>query len=272
VVFVPIGRSLLANLCSYDPVGGAVPTSVLLAVLTAAGLLALAPALTRRSDPPVPAVSTSTARVLSRRRRRRTVPGARPVRPPRVRHTTRAEPTRTSRTAARTDPAQAGRATGRTGTDAPRAQPRRKLRRRVLAPAARRVPAKATHPVRRRRPAPTALHRRRRVFVALILLNLVELAGVLLVGPGFWIGFSVAFVVLLADIVYLRRRAVVVARRRRAMRRRQAWIAAQQAAIRREHERRAAQRAAAARRVAQARQDARRLAIPRTEHYPRRAQ
>jgi hypothetical protein len=126
--------------------------------------------------------------------------------------------------------------------------------------------------VRRRRPAPTALHRRRRVFVALILLNLVELAGVLLVGPGFWIGFSVAFVVLLADVVYLRRRAVAVARRRRALRRQQAWITAQQAAIRREHERRAAQRAASARQVADARRDARRLAIPRTERYPRRAQ
>ena len=31
------------------------------------------------------------------------------------------------------------------------------------------------------------MHRRRRVFVALVVLNLVELAGVFLVGPGFWI-------------------------------------------------------------------------------------
>jgi hypothetical protein len=89
---------------------------------------------------------------------------------------------------------------------------------------------------------PSTLHRRRRVFVALILLNVIELAGVVLVGPGFWIGFSVSFTVLLADLVYLRRQAVVTARRRRAVRRRQAWIAAEQAAVRREHERRAAQR------------------------------
>ena len=56
------------------------------------------------------------------------------------------------------------------------------------------------------RPSPTATActAARRVFLALILLNLVELAGVLLVGPGFWIGFSVTFTVLLADLVYLR--------------------------------------------------------------------
>jgi hypothetical protein len=89
------------------------------------------------------------------------------------------------------------------------------------------------------------MHRRRRVLVALVVLNLVELAGVVLVGPGFWIGFSVSFTVLVADLVYLRRRAVVAARRRRALRRRQAWIAAEQAAVRREHDRRAAERATA---------------------------
>jgi hypothetical protein len=117
---------------------------------------------------------------------------------------------------------------------------------------------------------PSALHRRRRVLVALVLLNLVELAGVVLVGPGFWIGFSVSFVVLLADLVYLRRRAVAMARRRRVLHRRAAWVAAQQAAIRQEHQRRAAQKEAASRRVAASRLDARRLAVPRTERYPRR--
>jgi hypothetical protein len=106
--------------------------------------------------------------------------------------------------------------------------------------------------------------------VALVALNLVELGGVVLLGPGFWIGFSVAFVVLLADLGYLRHSAVVAARRRRAQHRRQAWIEAQQAAIRREHERRAAEREALARRIGASRLDARRLAIPRTERYPRR--
>src|SRR5688572_24779904 len=67
--------------------GVRVPTSVLLAVLAAAGLLALAPALVRRYDATERLVAEraiSTARVLSRRRRRRTVPGRRPVRPPRA--------------------------------------------------------------------------------------------------------------------------------------------------------------------------------------------
>ena len=62
------------------------PTSVLLAVLAAAGLLALAPALIRRYDATERLAAeraTSTARVLSRRRRRRTVPGRRPINPPR---------------------------------------------------------------------------------------------------------------------------------------------------------------------------------------------
>ncbi|MQA26885.1 MAG: hypothetical protein GEU94_15815, partial [Micromonosporaceae bacterium] len=61
------------------------PTSVLLAVLAAAGLLALAPALVRRYDATERLVAeraSSTARVLSRRRRRRTVPGRAPVNPP----------------------------------------------------------------------------------------------------------------------------------------------------------------------------------------------
>src|SRR5215475_15012040 len=60
---------------------GGVPTSVLLAVLAAAGLLALAPALVRRYDATERLAAEraqSAARVLDRRRRRRTVPGARP--------------------------------------------------------------------------------------------------------------------------------------------------------------------------------------------------
>ncbi|HEY7174090.1 MAG TPA: hypothetical protein VH442_04155, partial [Micromonosporaceae bacterium] len=57
------------------------PTSVLLAVLAAAALLALAPALVRRYDATERLVAEralSTARVLDRQRRRRTVPGPRP--------------------------------------------------------------------------------------------------------------------------------------------------------------------------------------------------
>jgi len=203
-----------------------VPTSVLLAVLAAAGLLALAPALTRRYDATERVAAeraTSTARVLSRRRRRRTVPGPRPINPPSF--VTRQEPRPVYR----------------------RTPPR---------------PVPPTHPffharVGARRRA-TSLQRRRRVFLSLVLLNLVELIGVALVGPGFWIGFSVSFVVLLADLVYLRRRAVATARIRRAAQRRARWIAAEQAAVRREHDRRAAERVATLRRIAAEREDARR--------------
>jgi hypothetical protein len=117
---------------------------------------------------------------------------------------------------------------------------------------------------------PTALHRRRRVFLALVLLNVVELAGVVLVGPGFWIGFSVSFVVLLADLVYLRRRAVAAAQRRRALRRRAAWVAREQAAVRREHDRRAAERVAALRRAAAERDSARREAARQATDYVER--
>jgi hypothetical protein len=114
------------------------------------------------------------------------------------------------------------------------------------------------------------------VFLALVLLNLVELAGVLLVGPGFWVGFAVAFAVLLADLVYLRRRAVAAARVLRIRRRRAHWIATQQAAVRREHDRRGAERIALLRRVAaerdQARREATRAATEYVERYaPRTA-
>jgi hypothetical protein len=215
-----------------------VPTSVLLAVLAAAGLLALAPALTRRYDATERVEAeraTSTARVLSRRRRRRTVPGPRPVNPPRY--------------------------VVRRAAPAPVVSRRRPTR---AAPV---LSRQSTRAARRR---PTALHRRRRVFLALVLLNVVELAGVALVGPGFWIGFSVSFTVLLADLVYLRQRAVVAARIRHARVRRARWIAAEQAAVRREHDRRAAVRAAALRRSAQEREEARRTARRHSTEYVER--
>ncbi|HEY7226313.1 MAG TPA: hypothetical protein VH561_22285 [Micromonosporaceae bacterium] len=246
------------------------PTSVLLAVLVAAGLLALAPALSRRHDPPVPAPESdaSTARVLSRHRRRRTVPGARPINPPRVApiSAARAQSAPSARTVS--SPVMSARApAARPSSPHTQSTPRPAASR---SSARNRVALRHESRPRRRRPAPSALRRRRRVFVALVALNLVELGGVVLLGPGFWIGFSVAFVVLLADLGYLRHSAVVAARRRRAQHRRQAWIEAQQAAIRREHERRAAEREALARRIGASRLDARRLAIPRTERYPRR--
>jgi hypothetical protein len=103
-----------------------------------------------------------------------------------------------------------------------------------------------------------------------VLLNLIELAGVLLVGPGFWIGFSVSFTVLLADLVYLRQRALTAARVRRDRLRRARWIAQEQAAVRREHDRRSALRAATVRQALAERDDARRAALRSSSSYTER--
>lgn len=92
----------------------------------------------------------------------------------------------------------------------------------------------------------------------------------LLVGPGFWIGFSVSFLLLLADLVYLRRRAVVAARLERVRRRRARWVAEEQAAVRREHDRRAAERVAALRRTVAERDGARREAARQATAYVER--
>ncbi len=275
------------------------PTSVLLAVLAAAGLLALAPALTRRYDATERVAAeraTSTARVLSRRRRRRTVPGRRPVNPPSWALRRLAAASAADRRRAGAGSAVAGSAVPRSAaarsaaarsaaarSAAARSAVAAKVRSRAGTGAARtgtgrsRVGAgsavgggRSRRAQPARRPVPTALHRRRRVFLALVLLNVVELLGVLLVGPGFWIGFSVSFTVLLADLGYLRRRAVVATRWRRRDRRRQAWVAVQQAAVRREHARRAAERQAAARRAAAIREQARRVAARDTSDYVER--
>jgi hypothetical protein len=184
-----------------------VPTSVLLAVLAAAGLLALAPALVRRYDATERLVAEralSTARVLTRAgmrrdRRRRTIPGRRPVNPPRT-----------------------------------------VVHRPVPPPPLRVVP-----PTARRRPpprAPRAMYRRRRVLLALVLLNLAELGGVALVSTGFWVGFAVTGALLVAYTAHLRNRALAEQRRRRREAQYAAWIARRQAQVRREQLRRAALR------------------------------
>ena len=153
------------------------PTSVLLAVLAAAGLLALAPALVRRYDATERLVAEralSTARVLHRQppspHRARTAP----VNPPRSlagrRSTAAARRLRRPLAPARPPPA------------------RRRRRRR---------PRRAAPRRRRARHTP-AIYRRRRVLAALLLLNVIELVGVVSVGPGFWIGFAVTGTLLVA--------------------------------------------------------------------------
>ncbi|MFC0004739.1 divisome protein SepX/GlpR [Micromonospora siamensis] len=223
-----------------------VPTSVLLAVLAAAGLLALAPALVRRYDATERLVAEraqSTARVLQRRRRRRTVPGRRPVNPSRALVVTLSEDVTTGGLSA--------------PVSAPPA-PRRPSRLRAVPPADRRSRRRNQPP---RRPHTPAVYRRRRVLAALLLLNFVELIGVVAVSPGFWIGFSVTVALLGVYVVHLRGRALAERRRRRAQAREAAWLAARQAEVRREQARRAAARREAQRRLAAQREAVRRTAM-----------
>ncbi len=221
------------------------PTSVLLAVLAAAGLLALAPALVRRYDAAERLVAEraqSTARVLQRRRRRRTVPGRRPVNAPRALVVTLSEDATTGSLTA--------------PVSAPPAPSRRRRRLSAVPP-----PGKSRRRVARRRQHTPAVYRRRRVLAALLLLNFVELIGVVVVGPGFWISFSVTATLLLAYVVHLRRLVLAERRRRRARAREAAWLAARQAEVRREQARRAAARREAQRRLAAQREAVRRTAM-----------
>ncbi|WP_239088015.1 divisome protein SepX/GlpR [Planosporangium mesophilum] len=212
-----------------------VPTSVLLAVLAAAGLLAFAPALVRRYDATERLVAEralSTARVLARiggqtHRRRRTVPGRRPINPPRF-----------------VVPRMAGGVGVSSAAEgSPSDPPRQPIKR---------APKHLRHP--------RAVYRRRRVFAALVLLNLVELVGVVVVGPGFWISAGFTGLLLVAYTAHLRNRAMLEQRRRRAEARYAAWVAARQAAVRREQARRAAARRELLRQQLLEREEARREA------------
>ncbi|WP_433298294.1 divisome protein SepX/GlpR [Actinoplanes sp. CA-030573] len=221
------------------------PTSVLLAVLAAAGLLALAPALVRRYDATERLAAeraSSTARVLQRRRRRRTVPGRRPINPGRAVTVTVPAPSSSSSSSSSSS----------ASSSSPKA-PQRRLR----------LVTNGRRPVRRvpqQRHTPAVI-RRRRVFAALLLLNVIELVGVLTVGPGFWIGFAVTGSLLGLYLVHLRNRALADRRRRRIEAREAAWLAARQAEVRREQARRAAARRETQRRLAAQREAVRRAAM-----------
>lgn len=234
------------------------PTSVLLAVLAAAGLLALAPALVRRYDATERLAAErakSTARVLQRRRRRRTVPGRRPLNPPRSLVVTLSEG---GSSAGAVAPVAEPPAAKSRRSDRLRAVPANASRRRRTG--GRPVDSPRRPPPRRRPHAP-AVYRRRRVLAALFLLNAVELVGVLFVGPGFWIGFAVTGTLLVVYVIYLRSRALADQRRRRARAREAAWLAVRQAEVRREQARRAAARREAQRRLAAQRESVRRTAM-----------
>jgi hypothetical protein len=306
-----------------------VPTSVLLAVLAAAALLALAPALVRRYDATERLVAEralSTARVLDRRRRRRTVPGPRPRFAPLTRvivgdsvhidvgasdvaaadvgetviddaiDSYNEHPPAVSAlqmatveisTVAIPMPRH-GQATEAERDSGPIAEPP-VVRRAVWVPVGGRdrgagarpaADRRGTSPARRaaadrarrsrtvRRPAQSpAVYRRRRVLASLVVLNAVELIGVFTLGPGFWTGFAVTSLMLVAYVVHLRNEAMAAGRRRRTAERRAAVIAAVQAEIRLAQARRAVARRDAMRRAAAARSAAQRDAIQLTQRY-----
>jgi hypothetical protein len=100
-----------------------------------------------------------------------------------------------------------------------------------------------------------------------VLLNVIELGGVGLVGPGFWIGSAPSLLLLLYYLVHLRYRAVVERRQRLAAARRAARLAARQAVLRREQAQRLAARREALRRAAAARAAAQRESLRLSQRY-----
>ncbi|HEY1486711.1 MAG TPA: hypothetical protein VGF84_11450 [Micromonosporaceae bacterium] len=284
------------------------PTSVLLAVLAAAGLLALAPALVRRYDATERLAAEraqSTARVLDRTRRRRTVPvaGRSPfvgVSHQDVVRTTgtigRAVWLEVSRPSSGTAPAAeiSGSETEpavESAVPAPPAPITRPAPATRSAPASRgpaRPPSTRSGGVRSTggaRPTPArstgrrveprrtatqhspAVYRRRRVLALLVVLNVIEVIGITTVSPGFWTGFAVTMLLLIGYVVHLRNSSIADARIRRISARRAAVVAAEQAEIRATHARRIAARREALRRAAAARANAQRDAQRLSQRY-----
>ncbi len=208
------------------------PSSVLLAILVGAGVLALMPALARRYDSAVRGqaeLHTSSMRVLLRSRRQRTVCPSAPINPPSALLADRI----------------VGRATvahaltpGDSESDAlvRDALVRDTLARDDASRAARRAAAAAGEPTQqvatvdvdgaepsRSRAGQPLLDnsqlqhwrrfRRRRVLLAFSLLVIGQVCGVAFVGPGFWAGLGVSTVLMLGYVVRLR--AAAAAERRR---------------------------------------------------------
>lgn len=249
------------------------PTSVLLAVLAAAGLLALAPALVRRYDTTERQVAErewSTARVLTRRRRRCTVPGRHPVNPPRRAPDTAAHgDTRaqagTPQPAARRAPS-ARRDHRRAAGIRRRRRAWRRLRQGPLGRLLRARPilsrpAAELSPDQRRR---WWRYHRRRILVLLLAVLVIELA-VGLLAPASFVAAGGTVLLLGAYLVHLRNRALGEARRRREELRRLAEerARAERAARGRAIRRRRAAALAAARRAAAERDRAEALAAAR---------
>ena len=193
------------------------PTSVLLAVLAGAGLLALAPALVRRYDADERIAADreqSDARVLERDTKARTGPGDNPVNPP--------SSDGDNALHAETPPPP---------DDEPEPEPeasqsdrpRRRSWERQGARKARSVTLTSTRSTSQEGDEvamPSARlrswwqQRYRRVLYVLLALVFVEILGVIIVGPGFWLGVAISVGLLLAFVRFLRLRAISQAHHR----------------------------------------------------------
>ncbi|MGH8876927.1 MAG: hypothetical protein ACRD0P_06255 [Stackebrandtia sp.] len=201
------------------------PTSVLLAVLAGAGLLALAPALVRRYDADERIAAdreASTARVLDREANR----GRNgPLNPP-----TDSE-SATIDDLLESDDDEESALRSETPAVEPEARPGRRTRweRRGARRAesvllgAERQEAKGRYeqqevPVASARLRAWWQRRYRRVLYVLLALNFAELLGVIFLGPGFWLGVAISVTLLVVFLRFLRVRARRQQRRRPAVR------------------------------------------------------
>jgi len=173
------------------------PTSVLLAILAGAGLLALAPALVRRYDADERLAEdreNSSARVLER--------GGRDDDDATAEQSTSDED-EVDAASDGPEPSTAREATPggweRCGTQQAKS---------VLLERSGRDEERRDMAVSQAQLRSWWRRRHRRVLFVLIAVSLLELLGVVLVGPGFWFGFAVSLGLLLAFVRYLRLRVV----------------------------------------------------------------
>ncbi|GAA4911599.1 hypothetical protein LX16_2538 [Stackebrandtia albiflava] len=196
------------------------PTSVLLAVLAGAGLLALAPALVRRYDADERIAADreeSQARVLDRTEKGHTGTGATPADPPAA-ETGEADPDTDVQDPATPDPA--ARRWERSGARVAGSV--------TLSPDAPATTGREEVTVTSAQLRTWWQRRHRRVLYVLLALVLIELVGVVVVGPGFWLGVGVSLALLLLFVRFLRQRAVRLAgeraRRPRTAERRSVYV------------------------------------------------
>ncbi|WP_199040597.1 divisome protein SepX/GlpR [Glycomyces salinus] len=172
------------------------PASVLLALLAATSLLALTPALVRRYDPDERMIAdraASNARVLAREAHDPGRPAPHPV--PGFTHTGEEESPGTPEP---TGPAGWERRGGRRGGS---------VRLESDQSVTDEDPEMRETARLREMRAEWWRRRHRRILYVLIALTLVELIGVIVAGPGFWIGAGLAAVLLGAYVYFLRTRA-----------------------------------------------------------------